>query len=471
MQLLKAQIEYLNSARGKPGYGCFLEMGLGKTLAILQEFLDSELLALIIVCPYSLMSNWSDEITDTWKLPITPVLWQNTWGEWVPRCAKLTRPALIINYEAIRSAKTRAQIMAFVELYKQRVMLVFDESIQISSHDSQQTKAAIEINKAILGHGISRVLSGRPTRSGPHDLWSQLRAVGEIDGWNYYAWRTVFCKMGGFKAKQIVGTKNEERLAKILEPIAFFASKADYTDLPPKTYTKRGYELGDVLQKHYDSMFEEFVVWLENEDCIAIETALTKYEKLSQIQCGFIIDEKGNPIELVPASKNPRLKALTEVISDTNSKVCISYRHRYVLNILQAALAPLRPVALTGGMTPAAISDAKRAFNNDPNHRIALLQMNSAKYGHTLLGDQLSDFDFCSTMLMFENDYSLDARTQIEDRIHRHGQKRDDILYVDFFGTPLDHDVVNSLQRKEGVFQTIVKFIKDHRAARNLSAS
>jgi hypothetical protein len=56
---------------------------------------------------------------------------------------------------------------------------------------------------------------------------------------------------------------------------------------------------------------------------------------------------------------------------------------------------------------------------------------------------------------VFENTYSLDDRSQIEDRIHRHGQTADSVLYVDICGTSLDRNAIRALQRKENVFQAV----------------
>ena len=64
-----------------------------------------------------------------------------------------------------------------------------------------------------------------------------------------------------------------------------------------------------------------------------------------------------------------------------------------------------------------------------------LLQADAGKYGHTLVG---TPDDPCGTMLFFENTYSLDTRSQIEDRIHRMGAVAESCLYVDLSGSDLD---------------------------------
>ena len=55
-----------------------------------------------------------------------------------------------------------------------------------------------------------------------------------------------------------------------------------------------------------------------------------------------------------------------------------------------------------------------------------LLQAEAGKYGHTLVG---TPDDPCATMIFFENSYSLDTRSQLEDRIHRMGAVAESCLY------------------------------------------
>jgi SNF2 family DNA or RNA helicase len=107
-------------------------------------------------------------------------------------------------------------------------------------------------------------------------------------------------------------------------------------------------------------------------------------------------------------------------------------------------------------MEPHEIQDAKDQFNNNPGCRIILVQSRAGKYGHTLLGGEGNDH--CSTMVFAENSYSLDDRSQIEDRIHRHGQTAESCLYVDVWGTTLDKRVIAALQAKENIAQAVFKF-------------
>ena len=131
------------------------------------------------------------------------------------------------------------------------------------------------------------------------------------------------------------------------------------------------------------------------------------------------------------------------------------YRHRYVFEILSAALKDHSPAYIKGQMKPDETTEQKRRFNEDPTCRLMLGQCDAIKYGFTLLGDQDDPKNTVSTMIFFESSYSLDTRTQDEDRIHRRGQKAKNCLYIDICGSELDRRVVRALQKKQDLYNAV----------------
>lgn len=463
MALMSVQEAALKAGRGKPGFAYYMEMGLGKTLTILTEFNElaqsKAATRLVVVCPNSFKTGWVDEISKH-GFDFRAFVFEA--GNDGPNDAflreKYTKPpVLIVNYEALRKEHTQNVIRYFVG--QRGAMLAIDESIQIKTHDSQQTKAALALSTMFK---FRRVLSGKPITQGPHDLWAQMRAIDAIRT-KYYPFKTTFCAMGGFKGKRVIGAQNEELLAATIDKFIFRAFKKDWTDLPPKLYTSREYKLTSKLQHHYNNMENEFVVWLNESEHVAVDTFITKYIKLAQIQSGFIIQEDGITVELVPPEENSRFNLVKEIIEEANGKVIVPYVHRYTLGLLQRALAEYNPAFIKGGMEGSEIDEQKRRFNRDRDCRAILVQTRAGKYGHTLLGDQEGG-DKCSTMVFAENSYSLDDRSQIEDRMHRHGQTAASCLYVDVWGTPLDRRITAALQAKEEISQVAFQYFRDHSA-------
>jgi SNF2 family DNA or RNA helicase len=433
-----------------------MEMGLGKTLTALVEFLElvdsNNATRLVVVCPNSFKTGWLDEI-DKHKIDVHPHVFESGCEhetKWFLQTKFTKPPVLIINYEAIRSQYAQDCISFFVE--NRNCMLVLDESIQIKTYDSQQTKAALKLAQLFQ---YKRILSGKPQTQGPHDLWAQMKAIGAMNT-NYFPFKTTFCKMGGFKGKKVVGAQNEELLADRIGKYIFWASKKDWTDLPLKLYTTRQYNLTPHLERKYKDMEDNFVMWLNDTEYVAVDAFITKYIKLAQIQSGFIITENGDAVELVPPDQNPRFQLVKEIANEAKGKMVVPYVHRYTRRILENVLSEFNPVTLHGGMEPSEIQEVKDKFNADSRYRIILVQIRAGKYGHTLLGG-LEKADNCSTMIFAENSYSLDDRSQVEDRIHRHGQTADSCLYVDLWGTELDRRVAKALQDKEDMAQAVLQ--------------
>ena len=430
-----------------------MDMGLGKTLVALTEFLSlverKEVSRLVVVCPNSFKGGWESEIHKhglAFDIHVYDSTKHGRAEKWLEGPFRAP-PVLIVNYEAIRREKTSRLIGDFCA--DRNVMLVCDESIAMKGYNTQQTKAVHRMKHRFK---VIRLLSGKPITQGVHDMWSQLYAIGAHRGMNFFAFRNRFCVMGGFENRQVIGAKNVDELRAMMTPIMFEAKKKEWLPtLPDKSYTARTYELERPLLDHYLEMEQEFLTWVDQHTEVLAEIALTKYGKLAQISAGFIHDNEGDPQWLVEDDHNPRLKLLKETVEGIDSKVCVVYRHKFVGRQLERAFLQLTPALIGGDMKPEQIEKEKAFFNTRPECRMMLLQVDAAKYGHTVIG---SEDDPCHTMIFYENTYSLDTRSQIEDRIHRIGQANG-CLYIDLIGTEMDAKVIRALQKKESVYQAL----------------
>ena len=457
------QIAALDFARDKPGVGWFMEQGLGKTLTALAEYSwyheldDAD--RMIVVCPNTFKKGWTDEI-EKHGFSFTSHIFQSVHKDKASRFVSTRHnspPVLVVNYEAIR----RPNVIKALCIWAQRgkTYLAVDESIQIKGNKSEQTKA---VHKLAPLCAFQRILTGRPQTQGPQDLWGQLRTIGLLPGINYYAFRNHFCIMGGYMMKSVVGVRFPEELAALMEPYVFQAKKKDWLpDLPRKAPTIREYKMSGEQAAQYKSMEEEFLLWVEDAGAyVSVDIAIAKYEKLAQIQTGFIYDDAGDARELVDPSNNPRLNLLKELIeNEVTGKCCIVYRHRPIYDLLVKALAHGNPAWIRGGMKPDEVEIQKARFNNDPDCRFILLQAEASKYGHTLLAGPAEE-DKCRTMIFFENSYTADTRDQVEDRIHRRGQTGEYVLYIDMSGSDLDRRIVKALQAKDALYRSVFKNLK-----------
>ena len=267
-QLDPVQIAALDFARDKLGVGFFLEQGLGKSLVALQEFQrlswDQGADRMIVVCPNSFKMGWHDEIKKhdfsfAFDVHIFQSAKKKEASKFISR-SHYKLPIFIVNYEALRMPNVLKALCTWAS--RGKTYLAIDESIQIKGHRTAQTKA---VHKLALECRYVRLLTGRPTTQGPHDLWGQLRAIGLFKDRNFYAFRGAFCVMGGWQAKEVVAAKNPEALAAAMAPVVFQAKKKDWLpELPRKDYTIRDYEMSAEQLKQYAQMEHQFLLEIEN---------------------------------------------------------------------------------------------------------------------------------------------------------------------------------------------------------------
>jgi SNF2 family DNA or RNA helicase len=456
------QIAALDFARDKRGVGWFLEQGLGKTLCALAEFswyyTLEEADRMIAITPNSFKQGWVDEI-EKHNFDFSCHVYRSSKkaeAEAFLILPPAKPPVLIVNYEALRLPVVLKMVTKWARAGK--AYLAIDESINIKGHMSAQTNAVHRLAPACC---FVRLLTGRPQTQGPHDLWGQLFAIGLYTDRNFFAFRGAFCVMGGWNDKQVVAAKNAHILAEAMRPVVFQAKKADWLPgLPRKDYTIRDYFMSTEQLRQYQQMEQQFLLEVERGEYVTVDVAVAKYAKLAQIQCGFIYGEDHYIHDLVKASENPRLNLLLQLLEEeVTGKACIVYRHRAAFEILLRALNAYDPAWIAGRMSPDEIDEQKTRFNSDPSCRVILLQAEAAKFGHTLLGGP-GPGDLCRTMIFFENSYSMDTRSQLEDRIHRRGQTGESVLYIDLSGSALDRRIVKALQHKDALYRSVFTSLK-----------
>lgn len=434
----KVQLEAIRAAGGRRRFAYFMEMGMGKTQTTLAEFVRAHNKGfcdtLMVICPTPLMSVWEREIK---KVGIDIPIVQKPKSRY-----GLPNPCVVIyNIESVNFA---AGDTIPLICNTRNVFLALDESITIKNFKSKRWK---KIKKWGRDPKVIRILSGYPQVQDPTDYWSQLWLVGAPVHKSPYAFKNTFCVMGGWENKQVVGIRNEEKLAQMIADVSFQAKKKDWLDLPEKIYTTIDYQLNKEQAFAYYTMREALYADIKGE-IITVEQAMHRSMKLQQVGSGFMIDESGNPRTLVHYTKNPKFHALKSVMESINGKAIVFAQFRETCDQLIEMLdAPF----IRGGMSDDEINCNVDIFNNTINCPAIVCQLASAQYGFTLLGN---DTQPCHTTIYFENSYNLNNRVQSEDRNHRIGQHFP-VTYVDFMGTDVERRVVERLQQKKRLAEII----------------
>ncbi len=480
--LYDVQEKAIEEAGDKRGFAYFLEQGLGKTRTVLYEFHNKERRGLadilVVICPRPLRGAWRDEAVEIGlDYPIILMDNEKKTRALLNQIGPSKPVILVMHYEQVLT-HGNAILTAMLERSK-KLYVALDESVRIKKHSSVigdriyllvQAKERIQVGKKkqiidVLKKRrrveFSRVLSGTPAPQGPHDLWNQFRVIGEMEATPYYAFRSLYCRMGGYMGKQILGHQNLDLLRERTGRFAFRAKKADWTDLPEKIWMPpHEVQLSPEQRRSYLELMHEFVIEFKEGDYLTVEMAITLKNKLQQICSGWVFDNEKQARELVPLDRNPKLQEARAIIEDLPHKVIVFYFFRETRNYL-AQLAEQMGydhVFLEGrGPDGKRLSDAefdrrKELFNNEDSVKIAFCQTDAVKEGHTLLGTEKMP---CHDTLFLENTYSLYARKQGEDRNHRHGQVHP-VRYWDIVTSREDKAIIRALQKKEGLQEAVL---------------
>jgi len=448
------QVEALNKSYGKKGWGHWLEMRLGKTATALNEYAqyvhDFDVRYMLVLAPNKFKSDWI-LAAKKWGLTVPMHEFQSSSEKSLKEFLKNNRYGLVVvNYEALTYKKN---IDAIMPMCGPDTFIVADESIKLKNPGSATFKAALSLAKQC---GYRRTLSGKPLTQGVHDLFGQLKFMGELDGWQFSLFKAAFCVMGGFQGKQVLGAKNEERLKVILDACSFKARKIDWIEgFEKPDYSTRVVHLTGRQKELYNQMQQDFVACLGNT-IVTADQVITRLIKQSQIASGFIIDENNKIIDLVPPEENPRILAVKSILDDElSTKLIVFVHYRHSIKLLEEALKEYNPAVIKGGADD--VVEQKRKFNEDESCRVLIGQIDASKYGHELVGSKESP---CVTMVFFESTYSLDSRSQCEER-NQFGDKSVGLSIIDFASTELDIRIIRALQRKEDVASSILGYDRE----------
>jgi hypothetical protein len=447
------------------GWGHFLEQRLGKTPVFLNEFgllaRDYDCKWGVVIAPNKFKPEWPDE-ADRFRLGRPTHLFDSRNRAAAQRWIDNNRRGgglIAVNYEALLSDDT----LSLLEGISAGSLIGFDESVSAKNYQGDLAKACLRLAKCFRWR---RDLTGKPVVQGPHDLFMQLRLIGELNGVDPLAFRNRFCKMGGFKGKKVTGSRNEEELGELLASCSFLARRANWLKTPGRDYAVQHIDMLPEQKAHYHRMEQDFITELERDGfdplVVSADQIVTKLLKLQQIASGFIIDEWGKAHDIVPRSANPKLQHVKNMLrNEIDHKVIVFAHHQHSIEMLKDELAEFNPAFIVGDVQSQRfgvdVQAEKRRFNGDRTCRVVIGQEQAIKYGHTLMGNP---DDPCLSEIFYENNYSLNDRSQCEERPQGAGQVGAITIY-DLIAAPIDMNIVAALQDKEDVSAAVLNYARE----------
>jgi len=421
----------------KLAYLC--EMGTGKTMVI-TILTVIRAVPTLIICPTTVMENWIKEyhkFTD-----LKPILLYGTSKKRIQLLKDgmtgTKPPVFIINYEGLLVLNKYTHSRLLLKQFKQ---VVLDESSKIKSPKAKRSKTIV---KLFSETPFKYILSGTPVTQGPLDIYMQYQFLDPafLGGGSFYAFRNYYAVMGGYGGYEIQGYKHIDELEQKISAHAIQIKKEDCLDLPDKVYEKREIEMSPEQRQQYNSMRDDMILELQDQENITAGIILTKLLRLQQISSGAYL-EKG---------KNAKLDELEQVLDETSGKHKIIWcRFRDTMKLIERLLQARG----TSYCTMHGDTTNRQEIIDDfqeGKYEVFLGQINTGGMGITITR--------ATYTIYYENTFSLEDRLQSEDRNHRAGQTNK-VTYIDLvYKGSIDQHILASISKKQDISHQLVACFK-----------
>lgn len=435
-ELLPHQVKMVDHIKRVNGCACFVEMGLGKTLATLtalQQLKDAgEIKRTLVIAPLRVaQSTWPDEIEKWGHVNLT---YSVVCGSANDRIKALTANAdvFVINRENVKWLVSVLKKWPFD-------CVVIDESTSFKSSATARFKA---LKKA--RHLMKRVilLTGTPAPNGLLDLWAQMYLIdgGERLGKTFTQYRQRYFYPDYMGYNWTPAENAEERIYKKISDVCLTMQAADYITLPARIDNVVPVALPKKALERYRELEREYLLTVDGEDITAINAAALS-NKLLQIANGAAYIDEGDYVELHDA----KLDALAEIIESNEGKpVLVGYNYRADVERIMERFPKARKLDKD--------PDTIKRWNQG---EIEILLAHPASAGHGL---NLQSGG--SIAVWFGLTWSLELYQQFNARLHRQGQTKPVIIHHLTATGTIDETVTEAIRNKTNTQQALIDYLK-----------
>lgn len=424
-----------------PVSAVLLEMGLGKSVislsAINELMLDYfDVSRTLVIAPLRVAnSTWPDEIKK-WD-HLKHLNYSVVIGSEKERLDALKKPAHIylINRENVDWLITKSGIPWKFD------MVVIDELSSFKSYQAKRFKSLIKVRpklKRIVG------LTGTPSSNGLMDLWAEFRLLdmGERLGRYITYYRQNFFIPDKRNQQMIFSYKPkdgaEKKIYSLISDITISMKSKDFLKMPECVMNEVIVTLSDKEQKLYDSLKQDMVLSLEENEIDAINAAALS-NKLLQMSNGAVYNDDKESLHI----HDRKLDALEDLIEGTNGKpVLVAYWFKHDLEKIKDRFDVRE------------IKSAKDISDwNEGKIPVALIHPASAGHGLNLQAGG-------STLIWFGLTWSLELYQQTNARLYRQGQDSTVVIHHILTKGTIDEDVMKALKAKEKIQDALIDSVK-----------
>ena len=322
--------------------------------------------------------------------------------------------------------------------------VVFDEAHYLKNHQSQRSRNATKLVKAIQDEPIVHALTGTPMTNRPRDLFPILRLVNHPLGKSFLSFAKRYCDayQGDF-GLVADGASNIEELTVQLHGVMLRRTKNEVLDLPPKVRTWLDVELHPYAIQHFNNAVREFLTKFDAPEPIntvedepenserrrAVGRLTTARRKLAFAKCRHTIKFVENALEQGE-----------KVILFTTFLNTLERFHKHFGD---------RAVYVFGEVPAEERQNRVDQFQNDENVRLFIANMHVAGVGINLTAGRQIVFN--------DLDWVPANHWQAEDRAYRIGQTGTvNVTYMIARGT-VDEFVKTVLETKAALMDALVE--------------
>lgn len=401
MEPTELQVEAFGKARGQKLFAFFEKPGSGKTKMVLDWAVDlwcqGVIDGLFVFSYAGVHEQWILDEAPKHIHPDVPWLgvpWRA--GKKVDQKIFEPNPDLFrifsMNYESYAASEVGfAAAKRFAD--SGAIAAAADESQRLKTDDSKVTDRAIG-NRDDWEARL--VASGEPTPLGIQDYYSQFCFLDpEIIGcYTFEGFKSMFCRMGGFENRTVVGYHNQEYLHKRMAPYVHVGAP----DIKAKqVFEVSRFNLSPRVREAYDQLKEELFLDLRQYDpesgVYLLRSELAKLTKLREIACGRLTDREGK-VHQIDNNRMELLLSILDIYRGQKALIwsCFKEDHRLQLEALGDKAAVLN------GDTPKQDRRAIVERFKDPNSGLQFLigSPAAAGTGWNMQGAAWRNIYYCS---------------------------------------------------------------------------
>ena len=475
-------------------------MGFGKTLSAIVSALEDKYEKILIISPASVKMTWFKELKGLVDEDEITIVEGSKWKE-----NKFT----IINYDILKNfyeipmetVKTSSleleggqvkkvvkekekvsrkhsvinEAMENSQLFQSQFdLIIIDEAHRLSNTTSGIYKIVSDLVKRSNPKGIYE-LSGTPITNRPINFYNLLKIIGSplADDWKYYVERYcdgkffynkkerdahtfIFCKKVGKSSWYDLSNSEKEELDKIIdarckkiwktdgsshlddlqEAVKSCYIRRDKNDLvlPKKTVKVLNYDLTKEERESYERVWDEYLQAQNGKN----KEDLEKYKAITE---GIIMRQ------WLANAMTEKTIDLARKCVDLGNKVVIFCSFDEELNTIKEAFKDIC-VVHNGKMLIKKKDKSVEEFQNNPNIRVFIGNIQSAGVGLTLVASRVAIFNSFS--------WVSGDNLQAEDRIHRLNQKRDVTIYYQVFSNTFYKEMFDKVRGKQEIIDNII---------------